>query len=181
MELEVRIVSDGNLFASTAQTITNTVNCRGVMGKGIALEFKKRYPGMFEDYKVRCDRGEVQPGHPYVYAVHTDPQLRLTPDRSPHGPTLILNFPTKDSWRRPSKIEWIEQGLRNLRDCYHEWGIESIAMPPLGCGNGGLEWHEVGPLMYRHLIEMDIPAEIFAPPGTPEEELSLDWLSEVGQ
>lgn len=177
----IEVTINGSIFNSKMQTITNTVNCRGVMGKGIALGFKKRYPEMFKDYKERCDRNEVKPGQPYVYAVQMDPQLQLLPDSSGTGPTLILNFPTKDSWRRPSKIEWIKQGLQILQDNYRAWGIESISMPPLGCGNGGLDWRQVGPLMYHHLKAMNIPAEIFASPDAPEEERSLEWLEEAGQ
>lgn len=126
----------GNLFESPAQVITNTVNCVGVMGKGVALEFKRRYPGMFEDYQAKCTAGEIRPGQPYLWEDDT---------------TQILNFPTKDHWRGESRLEYIERGLRYIAEHYDELGIHSIAMPPLGCGNGGLDWADVKALMIRYL------------------------------
>lgn len=157
------LVSD--LLQSKAQTLINTVNCVGVMGKGIALEFKKRFPDMFEDYARRCERGEVRPGVPFLYRDVFPPQ--------------IVNFPTKDHWKSVSRIEDIEHGLQFLVDHVHEWEIASIAIPPLGCGNGQLEWREVGPIMYRYLNEADIPVELYAPYGTPPRELTLAFLSQA--
>src|SRR6266516_3463365 len=118
-------VMSGDLLASKAQTLVNTVNCVGIMGKGIALAFKRRYPEMFKDYVRRCERGEVQLGRPYVYRAD-DHQ--------------ILNFPTKQHWRAVSRLEDIIAGLEYLEAHYREWGLTSIAVPPLGCGNGQLEW-----------------------------------------
>lgn len=106
------------------QTITNTVNCVGVMGKGLALEFKRHFPDMFRDYAERCRKGAVVPGKPYTY-------------RDMLGVT-ILNFPTKRHWREASRLADIEDGLDYLADHYQEMGITSLAMAPLGCGNGGL-------------------------------------------
>lgn len=126
----------GNMFESQAQTLVNTVNCVGVMGKGIAKEFKKRFPDMFRDYAERCKRGDVNPGVPYIYTDLLG--------------NSIVNFPTKDHWRSPSKLEDVIRGLDIFADKYHEWGIKSVAFPPLGCGNGGLEWRAVGPLMYQN-------------------------------
>src|SRR6266508_6326123 len=141
------------MFESDAQTLVNTVNCVGVMGKGIALEFKKRFPDMYADYVARCERGQVRLGEPYLY-------------RTP-VPPWILNFPTKDHWRSVSRLEDIIQGLDHLLQHYEEWGIKSIAVPPLGCGQGQLEWRVVGPTLYRYLSRMDIPVELYAPHGTP--------------
>jgi O-acetyl-ADP-ribose deacetylase (regulator of RNase III)/uncharacterized protein YwgA len=152
----------GDLFDSKAQTLVNTVNCVGVMGKGIALEFKKRFPAMFDDYLLRCDRKEVRLGEPYLYK-------DLLGAR-------IVNFPTKDHWRSPSRLQDIEAGLEFLAHHSAEWGISSLAMPPLGCGNGGLEWAEVGPLIYRKLHEIPVDVEVYAPYGTPTPQLSLDFL-----
>ena len=152
----------GDLFASDAQTLVNTVNCVGVMGKGVALEFKKRFPEMYKDYVARCERGEVQLGRPYLFR-------HLTPP-------WVLNFPTKDHWRSVTKLEDIVQGLRYLREHYGEWGITSMAVPPLGCGHGQLEWRIVGPTLYRHLSEIDVPIELYAPYGTPHEELQPEFL-----
>lgn len=155
-------VKTGDLLESQAQTLVNTVNCVGVMGKGIALEFRERYPEMYKDYVERCSRGEMKLGEPYLV-------------RQLFGP-WILNFPTKDHWRSISRIEDIVAGLDYLERHYAEWGITSIAMPPLGCGNGKLEWSEVGPILYQTLQRMGIPAELFAPLGTPSIQLEPAFL-----
>lgn len=154
----------GNLFESKTQTLVNTVNCVGIMGKGIALEFKKRFPEMFEDYSARCSRKEVKLGFPYLYKdlIHQH----------------ILNFPTKDHWRSVANLEDIIKGLDYLLKMYKEWGITSLAVPPLGCGEGQLEWRVVGPTLYRYLNKMDIPIELYAPYGTPHEELMLEFLGD---
>lgn len=157
----------GDMFASDAQTIVNTVNCVGVMGKGVALKFKERFPEMFEDYARRCERKSVRLGEPYVY--------------DDHSGVKILNFPTKDHWRSASRLSDIESGLNFLVDRYHAWNITSMALPPLGCGNGGLEWSEVGPLIYRKLHKLPIDIEVFAPYGTPSSQLSADFLSSPAQ
>jgi len=157
----------GDLFASRAQTLVNTVNCVGVMGKGLALEFKKRFPRMAEDYVRRCERGDVRLGCPYLY--------------SDVSGLRIVNFPTKDHWRSPSRLADIERGLDFLAAQVAEWGIESIAMPPLGCGNGGLEWSEVGPLIYRRLHRLPIDVEVYAPYGTPKHELTEEFLAAPSQ
>ncbi|MBK9140201.1 MAG: macro domain-containing protein [Verrucomicrobia bacterium] len=157
----------GNLFESQAQTWVNTVNCVGVMGKGVALEFKKRFPDMFEDYVARCARGEVRLGRPYLYKRTVLP--------------WILNFPTKHHWREVANLQAIEQGLVYLRQYYRQWGITSLAVPPLGCGQGQLEWRIVGPTLYRHLAALDIPVELYAPHGTPHEELQPSFLGRLGE
>lgn len=159
---EVIKVLVGNLFESDAQTLVNTVNCVGVMGKGIALEFKKRYPDMFKDYVNRCNRGEVKLGRPYLYRSLVS--------------QWVLNFPTKDHWRGVTKLQDVVEGLEFLLTHYKEWGITSIAVPPLGCGNGQLEWRVVGPTLYRYLRQMDIPVELYAPGGTPQDELNPGFL-----
>jgi O-acetyl-ADP-ribose deacetylase (regulator of RNase III)/uncharacterized protein YwgA len=155
----------GDILQSTAQTLINTVNCVGIMGKGIALEFKKRFPQMFEDYSERCARKEVKPGVPYIYKTLFPPQ--------------IINFPTKDHWKSVSRIVDIDRGLQLLVAHYKEWGITSLAIPPLGCGNGQLEWKVVGPLIYRYASEMDIPVELYAPYGTAPRELTIEFLSQT--
>lgn len=159
-------VTQGNLFESSAQTLVNTVNTVGVMGKGIALGFKQRYPAMFEDYRARCERGEVRLGEPYIY-------------RPPDGGSpWIVNFPTKGHWRSPSKLEDIERGLRYLVAHVPAWGVQSLAVPPLGCGNGELEWRVVGPVIYEHLDRLAIPVVMYAPFGTPLVQLQEDFLHE---
>jgi len=152
----------GNLFASGAGALVNPVNCVGVMGKGVAQEFKKRYPAMFEDYAQRCARKQVRLGEPYLYH-----------DRSG---ILIMNFPTKDHWRSPSRLADIERGLDYFVEHQSEWGVKSVAFPPLGCGNGGLSWEEVGPLMFGKLRHLNIDIEVYAPYGTPKTQLEEDFL-----
>ncbi len=152
----------GNLFDSKAQALVNTVNCVGIMGKGVAQEFKRRYPAMFENYVARCARKEVQLGQPYLY-------------RGPDG-EMIINFPTKDHWRSPSRLSDIERGLDYLVKHVRDWGVTSMAFPPLGCGNGGLEWAEVGPLIYKKLQFLDSDIEVYAPYGTPKHQLTKEFL-----
>jgi len=155
----------GDMFKSKAQTLVNTVNCVGIMGKGIALEFKKRFPEMHEDYVRRCEAKEVKLGQPYLYRSLLPP--------------WILNFPTKDHWRSVSRLEDIVRGLRYLERHHREWGITSLAVPPLGCGQGQLEWRVVGPTLYRHLKQLGIPVELYAPYGTPHEEMQPTFLEQT--
>ena len=157
----------GDLFASRAQTLVNTVNCVGVMGKGVALEFKKAYPAMFEDYAARCERRQMRLGEPYLY-------------RDLSG-TMIVNFPTKDHWRSASRLADIEHGLDHFLSHAADWGVRSVAFPPLGCGNGGLEWSEVGPLIYAKLHHSGLDVEVYAPYGTPKSQLSTDFLGADSQ
>ncbi len=154
----------GDIFQSNAQTLINTVNCVGIMGKGIALEFKKRFPEMFKDYVQRCERKEVKPGVPYLFKSLFPPQ--------------IVNFPTKDHWKSVSRVADIEHGIGQLMAHYKEWGITSLAIPPLGCGNGQLEWRVIGPLIYKYAGKLAIPVEMYAPYGTPARELSEKFLSQ---
>jgi O-acetyl-ADP-ribose deacetylase (regulator of RNase III) len=130
------------VFNSGAQTITNTVNCHGVMGAGLALEFKLRYPKMEEDYQERCKRKDVRVGKPYLY--------------KGDYPQWILNFPTKNHWRYPSKLSWIEDGLRYFCDRYEIGKISSVAFPKLGCSRGGLEWPVVREIMESYLRDLSI-------------------------
>jgi O-acetyl-ADP-ribose deacetylase (regulator of RNase III)/uncharacterized protein YwgA len=155
----------GDIFESRAQTLVNTVNTVGVMGKGIALGFRKRFPRMYEDYVRRCEQKEVHLGEPYIFQ-------RLAP---PH----IINFPTKDHWRSVSKLEDIVHGLKYLQAHLRDWGVSSLAVPPLGCGEGRLDWRVVGPTLYRHLNALGISVELYAPFGTPHEELRPEFLEEV--
>lgn len=157
----------GDLFASEAQTLVNTVNCVGVMGKGVALEFKKRFPHMAKDYADLCIDKRVRLGEPYLYTDTTG--------------LKIINFPTKGHWRSPSRITDIEQGLDFLATHLIAWGVTSIAMPPLGCGNGGLNWQEVGPLIYAKLHKLPITIEVYAPYGTPKGELTTEFLTAPSQ
>jgi O-acetyl-ADP-ribose deacetylase (regulator of RNase III)/uncharacterized protein YwgA len=157
----------GDLFASDVQTLVNTVNCVGVMGKGVALEFKKRFPRMATDYAARCARNEVRLGQPYLYRDETGAR--------------IINFPTKGHWRASSRLADIEHGLDYLAAHAAEWQVTSLALPPLGCGNGGLAWSEVGPLIYAKLNNAHFDIEIYAPYGTPKAELTTEFLAAPSQ
>jgi len=157
----------GDLFESQAQTLVNTVNCVGVMGKGVAEQFKKRFPAMFDDYLRRCEENAVRLGEPYLY-------------RDLSGASIV-NFPTKGHWRSSSRLADIERGLDYFVSHLVEWNITSVAMPPLGCGNGGLEWAEVGPLLYRKLHKLPIDIELYAPYGTPKPQLTPEYLAAPSQ
>ena len=150
----MRVVVGGDLFQSEAQTLVNAVNCAGVMGKGIARAFKRRYPAMFSDYAERCQQGLVRLGEPCLYRGQTQP--------------YILNFPTKNHWRSAAKLEDIVAGLTWLEAHYRDWGITSLALPALGCGAGQLAWEVVGPVLTAALESMDIPTELFAPGEPPD-------------
>ena len=156
------IVKIGDIFESECSTIVNTVNCVGVMGKGIALEFKKKYPEMYLDYVKKCNAGMVKTGKPYIY-------------ENGDG-SKILNFPTKDHWRSPSRLSFVVEGLEWFVKNYENYQIDSIAFPPLGCGNGGLTWDVVGPIMYQKLSGLPISIEIFAPFGTSRNEITEEFL-----
>lgn len=143
----------GDIFTSNAQVIVNPVNCKGYMGRGLALAFKQRYPEMFTVYRQECDTGQLRIGHPTLYRESTP---------------WILNFPTKDDWRKASKLEYIEAGLRYFVDNYTQAGITSIAFPKLGTLNGKLPWDEVGPLMAKYLDMLDIDVYIYTTEGDKE-------------
>lgn len=154
------IYKNGDMFETSAEAIVNTVNCVGVMGKGVALEFKRRWPENYKFYKKACDRGDLRPGQVLVF----DRGNMFGVD----GPRYLVNFPTKDHWRAKSKIEYIDSGLDALVSQVASLSIQSIAIPPLGCGNGGLDWAVVRPLMQRKLSALvNVRVEIFAP--RPEE------------
>ena len=154
----------GDIFASSAQTLTNPINCVGVMGKGLALAFRQHFPDMYEDYVLRCRKHSVHIGQPYVF-------------RRPVIP-WILNFPTKDNWRAHSQMARIVEGLAYLRLHYRDWGITSLAMPALGCGEGKLSWSQVGPILYQQLLRFDIPIELYAPHDTAKAMLNKRFLTE---
>ncbi len=138
-----------DLFESHAQVLVNAVNTVGVMGKGIALEFKRKYPEMFKEYQVLCKSGVFDIGQLWLY-------------KSPEK--WILNFPTKRDWRNPSKIEYIEAGLTRFVEIYEEESITSISFPRLGSGLGGLNWeNEVQPLMEKYLSPLPLEVIIHIP------------------
>ncbi len=152
---------NGDLFESSAQTLVNTVNCAGVMGKGIALTFKKQYPEMFKDYQQLCKIGKIRPG-----------VLTLYKDDYP----WVINFPTKQHWREKSKLVFIELGLQTLVKNFQEWGVTSLALPPLGCGQGGLLWSDVRPLIVKYLSNLDIDIEVYEPGVSTEHKTEIQSL-----
>ena len=158
----------GDLFQSPAQVLVNTVNTVGVMGKGFALQFRRLFPDMFEQYREMCERGQFRTGTLWLY-------------KSPNK--WVLNFPTKEHWRSPSRIEYITAGLRCFGSHYTEMGIHSIALPALGCGNGQLECaSQVRPEMERYL--RNLPIDVFVYPHTDshvvaehhDQEAMRQWL-----
>ena len=138
----------GDLFQSPAQVLVNTVNTVGVMGKGVALEFKRLYPDMYKEYRRLCEQGQFEIGKLWLY-------------KSPNK--WVLNFPTKKHWRNPSKISYIEEGLKKFIESYTDLDIHSVAFPPLGCGNGQLDFEsQVKPLMEKYL--RNLPIDVFIYP-----------------
>jgi O-acetyl-ADP-ribose deacetylase (regulator of RNase III) len=146
--------TQGNLLDADAQALVNTVNTVGVMGKGVALMFKEAYPENFKAYEEACRSKEVQIAKMFV----TERRGEM------FGPKWIVNFPTKTHWRFPSKMEWIVQGLEDLKRVIKEKGIKSVALPPLGAGNGGLAWKDVRPKIEAALAELnDIDVIVYEP------------------
>ncbi len=150
----------GNLLEADADALVNTVNCVGVMGKGIALQFKNAFPDNFLAYERACRHHEVHPGRMFVFETG-----RLYPK-------YIINFPTKRHWKGKARIEDIEKGLEALTREAKKLGISSIAIPPLGCGNGGLEWEQVRPLIASSFTNLpQVRVLVFPPAGAPEADL----------
>lgn len=146
----------GNLLAANAEAIVNTVNTVGVAGKGIALQFRQAYPENFKAYTKAAKRGDIKPGKMFVWETG---QL--------DWPRLIINFPTKRHWRGRSRIEDIRSGLQDLVRCIDSYKISSIAVPPLGCGNGGLRWTDVRELIFGALEPVEADVLLYAPSGAP--------------
>jgi O-acetyl-ADP-ribose deacetylase (regulator of RNase III) len=137
----------GNIFNSKVSALVNTVNCVGVMGKGIALEFRLRYPKMFKEYQQVCERGELKPGQIFPY---------------PERETWILNFAIKNDWKQPSKIEWIENCLKEFPKIYQDIGIKSVAFPWMGAMNGGIPVEKIKEITRKYLSNLtDIDIEVY--------------------
>jgi O-acetyl-ADP-ribose deacetylase (regulator of RNase III) len=150
-------MTSGDILEFEADALVNTVNCVGVMGRGIALQFKNAFPDNFKAYAAACKRGEVQPGRMFVFETG-----QLTP------PRFIVNFPTKRHWLGNSRIEDIEAGLVDLVEVIRAKGVRSIAIPPLGSGLGGLDWNHVRPRIERALAALDdVRVVVFEPSGAP--------------
>jgi O-acetyl-ADP-ribose deacetylase (regulator of RNase III) len=143
----------GDILKSDAEALVNTVNTMGVMGKGIALQMKEAFPANFKEYQTICKSGQLQPGT----------LLCVWDTNLIYGRKLVINFPTKTNWRLPSQLIYVEKGLIALRAILLERQVSSVALPPLGCGNGGLDWSIVKPLMVKYLHDLDIDIIIFEP------------------
>jgi len=152
-------ITIGNLLDADAEALVNTVNAVGVMGKGIALQFKQAFPDNFKAYEAACRRDAVQPGRMFVFHRNT-----LA------NPKVIINFPTKRHWKGKARIEDIEAGLKDLVRVIERENIPSVAVPPLGCGFGGLKWSDVEPRIQRALGRLETRVLLFAPEGAPRAE-----------
>ncbi|HXV97424.1 MAG TPA: macro domain-containing protein, partial [Anaerolineae bacterium] len=154
-----------NLFKSPAQTLVNTVNTVGVMGKGIAKTFKQLYPEMYQEYRRLCQEKKLTIGKLYIYR---------TPNK------IVVNFPTKKHWRNPSRVEYIQIGLEEFVKVYDRYGISSVSFPQLGCGNGELDWEQqVKPVMEQYLKDLPIPVYIHLYPKLPDfvpERLEAEYV-----
>ncbi|MGH8884122.1 MAG: type II toxin-antitoxin system antitoxin DNA ADP-ribosyl glycohydrolase DarG [Egibacteraceae bacterium] len=149
-------LTQGDLLRADVDALVNTVNTKGVMGKGVALQFKHAFPANYTSYRLACQRGEVRLGHMFVF------------DNGLKRPHYIVNFPTKDHWKGKSRLAHIAAGLDDLVKVISDLQISSIAIPPLGCGNGGLEWSEVKPLIERKLEPLThVRVALFPPGGAP--------------
>jgi len=154
----------GNILESQAEALVNTVNTEGVMGKGIALQFKKAFPHNYKVYRKACEKGQVKIGK--LLAVRDKSLL--------DGEKLIINFPTKTTWRKPSEYSFIEEGLVDLKRVIQHESIKSIAIPPLGAGQGGLNWDKVKGLLTTYLADVDTEIIIYEPNSKIKEELKKE-------
>ena len=149
-------IKTGNMFSESAEALVNTVNCVGVMGRGVALQFKKRFPENFKAYEKACARKEVVPGKMFVF------------ETGALFPRIIINFPTKRHWRQGSRMEDIDTGLADLVRVLREYRVSSVAVPPLGCGLGGLDWNVVRPKIEAALDSIPgLSSVLFEPSATP--------------
>lgn len=152
-------LSSGNLLEAPVEALVNTVNTEGVMGKGIALQFKQAFPEMYKAYELACKAKEVRLGQMHVYDL----------GGLVGGPKWIINFPTKGHWKSKSRISDIETGLQDLIDTVRRLDIRSIAVPPLGCGYGGLSWNEVRPMIEHAFAELpSVQVNLYPPSGAPD-------------
>lgn len=150
----------GDILKAKADVLVNTVNCVGVMGRGIALQFKKAFPDVFKAYGAACKRGEVEPGRVLVYDLNRFEQ-----------PHYVINVPTKKHWRGKSRMEYVEAGLEALVAEVRRLGAKSVAVPPLGCGLGGLDWNDVRQRIEQAFVALpDVCVLLFEPKGAPSAE-----------
>jgi len=172
-------VVDGDMFFSRMQTLTVSVNCVGIMGKGLASRSKWQFPDVYVYYQHVCRKKILQMGKPYLYKREgsLDYQLADEPSSLKNGntETWFLLFPTKNHWRENADMQGIEKGLQWLKENYKKEKIKSLSIPALGCGLGRLDWRNVGPLLCKYLYDFDIPVMIYLP---AEKEISGELLSQ---
>ncbi len=182
--------SGDNLFHSGMQTLVIPVNTQGVMGKGLAKETKERFPGIFRRYIELCEDGDLLIGKPRLVKKSNTQDARrrsklpLFPAMDPghsRSQKYFLLFPTKGHWREKSKLDYLETGLKHVKRYYKtvSWKLESLAVPALGCGLGGLPWQQAGPLMCNILAQLEIPVELYLPHERsviPPEQLTTEFL-----
>ena len=172
----------GDMFLSRMQTLTISVNCVGVMGKGLASTTKYRFPDVYVEYQDRCKSKKLRMGYPYIHRRETSVLYDLSDDpsalRDLDSQTWFLIFPTKNHWKNDSDFNGIDQGMQWLARNYKKEGITSVALPALGCGLGKLNWSDVGPMMCRYLAQMDIRSAVYLPmsQSIPEEYLTASFL-----
>ncbi len=172
----------GDMFFSGMQTLTISVNTVGVMGKGLASRAKYQFPDAYVEYQRVCKSGELTMGRPYLYKREKSLDVEMAEDPAsltlPNRETWFLFFPTKRHWRQKADLAGIEQGLKWIRANYQEAGIESLALPALGCGLGQLSWADVGPRMCRALADLDIPVRVYLPleGSIPPEQRTAGFL-----
>jgi len=157
-------VRQGNIFTSSYQTYVNTVNCVGVMGAGIALEFKLRYPDMFAKYESLCEQKQIEIGKLWLYK---------------NKSRWVLNFPTKQHWKYPSQLDYLKRGLDKFMQTYEKRGIQSIAFPVLGASKGGLQEDFVLNLMEEYLKDCTIPVEVYQYDSTASDDLFISFRQKV--
>jgi O-acetyl-ADP-ribose deacetylase (regulator of RNase III) len=151
-------LTQGDILKADAEALVNTVNCVGIMGRGIALQFRKAFPDNFKAYESACKAEEVQPGRMFIHDLN-----RI------YNPRFIINFPTKRHWKGKSRMEDIQSGLVDLINVVQQYKLNSIAIPPLGCGLGGLNWKEVKPLIAQSFESLpEVTVLLFEPDGAPE-------------
>ena len=159
----------GNIFSTQCDVIVNTVNCVGVMGAGIALEFKIRFPEMFKKYKEFCDNGSLDIGKLWIYSI----------SNKKFGFNRILSFPTKKDWKNPSKEEFIIEGLKKFTQCYKQKNIYSIAFPYLGTGKGGISQEITLNIMNRYLYDLPIKIEVWEYDPVTSDEFFLKFKKKI--
>lgn len=159
----------GDFFDYDADIRINTVNCVGVMGAGVALQFKKKFPKMFEEYLRECNLGKVEIGKPHVWIDHG--LFNTSP--------IIVNFPTKHHWKKPSEYEYVEKGLIWLRNFLIQYKSKTVTLPALGCGHGGLDWERVKPMIHEYLNDLDTRILVFEPASSTNISSSPEDIREL--